>query len=135
MQRGILIRIVYSSLLFRACTYVRTWIHVVSSSRNAIVHFYCHRWLLVPRICCCHRLVEFKPRHYSNHRTDSSPRVDSRAFWSQVARRGMEVGTSRTLKRLSKNEQYHPLRVYNSPCVAEYIKKRVNTKNLYIPAS
>ena len=97
-------------------------------------------WLLAPHTCCCHRSVVFKPHRYSNHRTDSSPRVDSRAFWSQVARCGMEVGTSfnkfkyteAALEKL-KNEQYHPLRVYNSQSVAEYNRKRVNTKNLFPP--
>ena len=97
-------------------------------------------WLLAPRTCCCHRSVACKPRYYSNHRTDSSPRVDSRAFWNQVARCGMEAGTSfnnfkdteAALKKL-KNEQYHPLRVYNSQSAADYNRKRVNAKNLSSP--
>ena len=52
----------------------------------------------------------------------------------------MEVGTSfndfkdteAALEKL-KNEQYHPLRVYNSQSAADYNRKRVTAKNLSSP--
>ena len=99
------------------------------------------QWLLAPRMCCCHQSVAFKPHRYSNYRTDSTPRVDSCAFWNQVARRGMVVYRDffqqlqghRSGSQKAENKQYHLLRVYNSQSAADYNRKKVNAKNLSSP--